>query len=157
MNVACVITVLVLSASLSPTALGALADNAATPTVALVGPLQNQRVVRGCSWSVSVPNNQGPFFLLAEIDESIAWMHIDGKDIELKVRNSGQGAMSKVGDSFTRVYESKDVWVETTYTVTSVCPPNSEGGCEVTRFAVVLKVRKGAQVQTVPGEGEVGC
>ena len=125
---------------------------------ALVGPLRSQRAIRGCSWSVSVPTLGGSYYLLAEIDDSVVLMNVGGRDIKLRRRDSNTaGDLSRVGGTLKRVYESGDVRVDASYTLTSVCPPDSEGGCEVTRFDATLRVQRGSKVETVQGHGEVGC
>src|SRR5438445_10240415 len=128
------------------------------PAAPLVGPLLNPRAIRGCSWSVKVPTREGSYYLLAEIDDSVVLMNVGGRDIKLARRDSDTaGDLSRVGGTLKRVYESGDVRVDASYTLTSVCPPHSEGGCEVTRFDATLRVQRGSKVETVQGQGEVGC
>jgi hypothetical protein len=105
-----------------------------------------------------VPTLEGSHYLRAEIDDRVVLMNIGGRDIRLTRRDSGTaGDLSKVGGTLKRVYESGDVRVKALYSATFVCPPDSEGGCEVTRFDAILRVQSGSRVETIQGQGEVGC
>ena len=123
----------------------------------LVGTLQNQRVIQGCSWSASSPDVGPGFILRAEHDESIIFMNIDGTDVRLDLDpSSGAGFPARIGERVTKVYTADSIRVEAVYTTTWVCPPNQEG-CEVTRFDVTFVVQRGNQTETVKGAGDVGC
>ena len=124
---------------------------------ALVGTLQDPRVVRGCSWSASAAAlGAGPVFL-AEYDESLIVMNIGGSDVRLELdATSGAGYPRRVGERVTKIYTSGAVRVDATYTAVWVCPPGQEG-CEVTRFDVTFIVRRGDRVETVSATAEVGC
>jgi hypothetical protein len=123
----------------------------------LVGPLQDQRIVRGCAWSASSAEVGVGLVLLAEYDESLIVMNIGGSDVRLGLdAASGTGHPRRVGEQVTKVYTNGAVRVTATYKAVWVCPPGQEG-CEVTRFDVTFVVRRGDQVETVSATGEVGC
>lgn len=123
----------------------------------LVGTLQDQRIVRGCSWSASSAEVGAGLMLLAEYDESLIAMNIGGSDVRLELdAASGTGHPRRVGEQVTKIYTSGAIRVEATYTAAWVCPPGLEG-CEVTRFEVAFVVRRGDQVETVSATAEVGC
>ena len=152
------VTVFLLASACTSTTLAEPAGDKQPTAPPLVGSLRSQRAIRGCNWSVSVPSLEGSYYLLAEIDDSVVLMNVGGRDIKLRRRDSNTaGDLSRVGGTLKRVYESGDVRVDASYTLTSVCPPHSEGGCEVTRFDATLRVQRGSKVETVQGHGEVGC
>jgi len=123
----------------------------------LIGALRNQHIIDGCAWSASSTDVGPGFILLAEYDESIVVMNIGGMDVQLALDPSSEtGAPSRVGERRTKVYTALTVRVEATYTTTWVCPPGQEG-CEVTKFDVTFRVRRGDQIETVEAVGEVGC
>jgi hypothetical protein len=122
----------------------------------LVGTLRDQRAVQGCSWAASSADVGSGFVFLAERDDSLIVMNIDGMDVRLALDpRSGTGLLSRVGDRLTKVYTAGSVRVHATYTATWTCP-NVEG-CEVTRFDVTFVVERGSETETVEGIGEVGC
>jgi hypothetical protein len=124
----------------------------------LVGPLRDQRVVEGCSWSASSADVGPGFMFLAEYDQSLIVMNIDGTDVRLTLDpRSAPGYPSRVGDRVTKVYTAGSIRVEATYETTWVCPPNAEGGCEVTRFDVTFVVKRDGRTETVHAIGDVGC
>jgi hypothetical protein len=123
----------------------------------LVGTLQDQRIVRGCSWSASSTEVGAGPVLLAEYDESLIAMNIGGSDVRLELdAASGNGYPRRVGEQVTKIYTSGAIRVEATYTAVWVCPPGQEG-CEVTKFDVTFVVRSGDAVDTVNATAEVGC
>jgi hypothetical protein len=123
----------------------------------LIGTLRDQRVVEGCSWTASSEGVGPGFILLAERDESLVVMNIDGSDVRLTLGDgSGRGYPSRVGDRVTKVYTAPGIRVEAAYTATWTCPPAAEG-CEVTRFDVTFVVKRGDRTETVPATAEVGC
>lgn len=121
----------------------------------LVAPLEDQQTIDGCSWSASAATIESGFIFLAEYDESRIVMNIGGSDIELKLAEA-QGQLNKVGDVLERMFTADDVTVRARYTVTWVCPEDSES-CEVTKFAATFMVTKGSQSETVNATGHVGC
>lgn len=123
----------------------------------LVGTLQDQRAIEGCAWSASSSEVGAGLILLAEYDESVVVMNVEGADVRLSLDPGSQtGHPAGVGERVTKVYTAPSIRVEATYTATWVCPPNQEG-CEVTRFDVTFVVRRGDQVETIRGAGDVGC
>lgn len=121
----------------------------------LIGPLSDQNAVDGCSWFASSPSIGAGYIFLADIGDEPTLMHIDGKDLPLRlVRQSG--ALKKVGDTLERTYRSGDVQVAARFKAIWVCPKDDES-CEVTRFRVTFQVSKGARSQAVEATGEVGC
>jgi hypothetical protein len=123
----------------------------------LVGTLQDQRSVRGCSWSASSAEVGAGPVLLAEYDESVIVMNIGGRDVRLALdAASGAGHPRRVGEQVTKIYTNGAIRVEAAYTAVWVCPPGQEG-CEVTRFDVTFVVRSGDVVETVNATAEVGC
>jgi hypothetical protein len=123
----------------------------------LVGTLHDPGVVRGCSWTATSADIGSGLIFLAEYDESLIVMNIDGRDIHLsRDPSSGAGRPSRIGDRVVKLYTAESVRVETTYTTTWVCPPDTEG-CEVTRFDVTFVVKRGDQIETVKAVGGVGC
>jgi hypothetical protein len=123
----------------------------------LVRPLQDQSVVLGCAWSASSEDIGPGLILVAEYDESLIVMNIDGTDVRLDLDpSSGAGFPSRIGDRVTKVYTADSLRVEAVYTTTWVCPPNQES-CEVTRFDVTFVVKQGNQTETVKATGDVGC
>ncbi len=123
----------------------------------LVGTLRDPAVVRGCSWTASSTDIGSGLIFLAEYDESLIVMNINGTDIRLsRDPSSAAGRPTSVGDRVVKVYTAESARVETTYTATWVCPPDTEG-CEVTRFDVTFVVKRGDQIETVEAVGAVGC
>jgi hypothetical protein len=136
-------------------AVSSVALPAAAAAAHLVAPLKDQQVIDGCSWSASAPTIGAGFVFLAELDESRIVMNIDGWDIELKLV-AAQGKLEKVGDVLERTFIAGDATVKARYTVTWVCPEDSES-CEVTKFAAKFTVTKGSQSEIVNATGPVGC
>lgn len=123
----------------------------------LVGALRDPGLIDGCSWSASSAEIGSGFVFLAEYDESVVVMNIDGTDVRLTLdASSGSGYPSRVGDRVTKLYTAASIRVEATYTTTWVCPPNTES-CEVTKFDVTFVVKRGNQTETVKATGAVGC
>jgi hypothetical protein len=123
----------------------------------LVGPLQDQGIVHGCSWSASSPEVGPGHILLAEYDESVIVMNIGGRDVRLELdAASDAGRPRRVGETVMKVYTGDGIRVDATYTAVWVCPQGQEG-CEVTRYAVTFLVRSGDAVESVDAAAEVGC
>jgi hypothetical protein len=132
---------------------------AATPTErsSLVGLIEKQDAIDGCSWSAEAPGIGKGFFFLAEYDRSDVLMNILGADVHLRLDpTSTRGALKKLGDTHREVYRAPGVRVEAIYTVTWRCPPK-ETSCEDKRFKAVFRVHAGDKEQTIVAHGDVGC
>lgn len=121
----------------------------------LVAPLSDQDAVDGCSWSASSTSVGVGYIFLAEYGDEPTFMHIDGKDLQLKLV-SESGKLKKVGDTLERTYRSGDVEVTAHFKAIWVCPED-QTSCEVTKYRVTFHVTKGAMSQTVEATGDVGC
>jgi hypothetical protein len=62
----------------------------------------------------------------------------------------------KKGAKFSERYQFDGISVRIDNTVTFVCPPNTEGECEVTRFHGVLTASAGGRSESIETKGECG-
>jgi hypothetical protein len=90
-------------------------------------------------------------------NEKVAWMNINGRDIKLKLVDSGgDPTRRKVGRRLYRRYKADDIYVQADYVVTRVCPP-SNPACESTLYRATFTVSRGEDRQIVKAGGECGC
>jgi hypothetical protein len=133
----------------------ALASTHAAAQAPLLAPLQNQDRVPGCAWLASAPSLGEGYMFMAEYDDSAAWMNIDGDDAVLELVEA-RGSLHSVGDVMERIYRAAGVDVLARYTVTWVCPADTES-CEVTRFGATFEVTTADHIQIVAASGAMGC
>jgi hypothetical protein len=122
----------------------------------LIAQINDQNVIRGCSWSASAPSLGRELIFLAERDESKVIMNIDGTDVQLAVLKKS-GKLQAIGDVLERTYGAPGIEVKARYKVTSDCSGNASEACEVTGFTVTFEVTKNGRSQTVQAAGESGC
>lgn len=128
---------------------------AVSATRQLVAPLDDQTAIDGCSWKASSPGLGSGSIFLAEPDDSLVLMNIDGSDVEL--RPAGEhGSLSRVGDVLVKTFSAPGVRVTARFEAVWICPPHDEV-CEVTRYEVEFHVAKGEQIQQVKATGSFGC
>ena len=70
-----------------------------------------------------------------EMSFGISGQVIRFKKISLEWVKRKKDEKITIGDEFIEKYKNKNVQIELRYTVIFVCPQDSEGGCEVTRFS----------------------
>jgi hypothetical protein len=120
----------------------------------LVNAIQNTRELQGAACSVSRADQKIIFW---STDDREALMNINGRDVRLKLvstSNTTEGR-GKVGDRWVATYKSGKMVVKITRVTTFVCPIGDQE-CEVTRYAVTIKVRNGDRQETVKATGECG-
>jgi hypothetical protein len=119
----------------------------------LVGAIEDTSVLQGAACSVSRPDKKIIFW---STDNSEVLMNINGRDLKLKLVSENQPpGRGKVGDRWTATYKSGKITVKILRVTTFVCPIGSQE-CEVTRYAVTLKVRNGNRQETVKATGDCG-
>ena len=91
---------------------------------------------------------------LAEYDDSEILMNLDGTDLNLELVED-DGGMG-LGELRVRRYRAPGVDVVTRFTITGVCPADSEG-CETTHYDATFEVRTNSRVEFVEATGSVGC
>jgi hypothetical protein len=121
----------------------------------LVTPIPKPYAIEGCAWSASSQSLGSGFIYLAELDDSVAIMRIDGVDVELQLVEA-HGRLDKVSDVLEKKYRSGSHQVKARYVATWVCPENNES-CEVTKYTVRFEVSKGQRTQVIEATGDVGC
>lgn len=103
-----------------------------------VTPIPRPYAIDGCSWSASSPSLGSGFIHLAERDDSVVIMRIDGVNVELQLVEA-RGKLDKAR-----------------YVATWVCHENNEFR-EVTRCPVRFEVSNGQRSQVIEATGDVGC
>jgi hypothetical protein len=86
-------------------------------------------------------------------------MYLNGELVSLESMKTYnlKSPQPKVGDKFLLQFRHNDFLIEFNNTVTFVCPPNTEGGCEVTRFEADLIVSNEEIKEVYSVKGEYGC
>ncbi len=62
-----------------------------------------------------------------------------------------------IGDEITEKYVGSNINIELRYVITFVCPPDTEGGCEVIRYKGMLNLSSKEKSQIYKIEGDCGC
>jgi len=62
-----------------------------------------------------------------------------------------------IGDRTKEVFTNKIHTIRLEYRVVFACPPDSEGGCEVTKYKGVLTIFKGKEISRFSIRGSCGC
>jgi hypothetical protein len=122
-------------------------------------------MVEGCGCYFKLPaQSKGvtKYFFFSKINggednEKIAWMNINGRDIELKLVDSGGDSTKRdVGMRLYRRYKADDIYVQADYVVTQICPP-SNPACEETLYQATFTVSRDKHRQIVKARGSCGC
>lgn len=126
----------------------------------MIGFIKNPDLVEGCGCSFYFPadvENYHERLVFLEDDSHIAWMNIDGQDVELGLEdfNESEGEVKK-GDQSSWNYRTGDIRVRVDRVVTGLCDPDDEA-CEVIYYDATIKVVNGSRRQVVKVTGICGC
>ena len=122
-------------------------------------PIPQNHIEYGCGCVYRL-NRTAPFQIVfqSELNFEQPRAYIEGKLTSLESINVEALPKSpKVGDTFTQLYQHKNVTLKFSNTITFVCPLNNEGGCEVTEFKSRLEKKQNGQVTLVELFGDCGC
>jgi hypothetical protein len=127
----------------------------------IFGVIPKDKIEYGCGCSYSLESNTSKEFqpiFQSELDYSYVIMFIKGKLVKLEpIKTHIFKSRPKLGDKFTLQFKYNDLFIVFNNTVTFVCPPDSEGGCEVTRFKAELTVNNGKIKEVYSVNGDCGC
>lgn len=112
----------------------------------------------GCSFQEFDKENTLSNCLFSSDVFDTAIMYVDGK-IKKIVSKKEEGMFVKIyganlGDSIVIEYKAPDFSFSIYANITFVCPPNSEGGCEITKFDGQLVVKNKKKIKI---KGDCGC
>jgi hypothetical protein len=135
----------------------------AVPQKTLIGNLKNPDVVEGCGCYFQTPpeekkKNSKKYIYMSDLEETPAYMNIDGQDVKLKIDGTPPRLPDKVrkGFRYSRKYSAGSIKVQVDFVVTWLCPPKDES-CEVTNYDAAISVVKGNQKQVIQTKGGCGC
>jgi hypothetical protein len=133
----------------------------------LIGAIKKYDKYVGCGCYFKTPKEAqkeywqqvGPYIFL-DVDD-VAMVHIDGKDVELKLVKSDENPDSnyknKVGDKYRKIYRAGEIMVYLDYVLTEVCGPTSDKFCEWVEADGTITIQRGERKQTIKVKGGCGC
>lgn len=142
-----------------------IAQGGASPAKAPLPPrvanIRDASVVDGCGCYFQFPaewrkKQPDKYVFMEGIDDEGAWMNVDGKDVNLKLVDSGRGPDLAVGSRSSKRYKANGVDVRVDLVVTRVCKPGDEQ-CESTDYDATFTVTKAGRTRVVKAKGVCGC
>jgi hypothetical protein len=129
----------------------------ALKTEPLIAPIADQGLVSGCGCSFHFPSDsQMRTVFGSNMDESHAWMNINGRDVKLRLIRSTHPRNERVGSRTSETYQALSIKVSAVLVTTRMCGPLEED-CEVTNYEATFTVTKGKHKKTLRLIGGCGC
>jgi len=98
--------------------------------------------------------------IFSSVEDKEAWMHLNGKDVKLKLVKSTQSEKNSTkGGRFHEIYRYKNMTIRIDYLVTWTCEaddPESES-CEVTYYDLNIMFTRQGRKKTISAKGACGC
>ena len=126
-----------------------------------IGNIKDESAVGGCGCELTFSSERKKknpkFVFFSGMDEKTAWMNINGRDVELKLkRASSAKGKERVGNRSTEIYVRGDLKVSIVRVVTRVCKPREED-CESTDYNATVTVTDGSRKKVLKLKGSCGC
>ena len=127
-----------------------------------IGVVRDTSAIGGCSCYFSPVSPGGKIgsegYIFFADYAGKARMNINGRDVELQEvgREQAKGELGRCSKKRCK-YTASGISATVDYRETNKCPPEPNGGCEVTGYDVTITVEKSGQRQKMKGKGECGC
>jgi hypothetical protein len=128
-----------------------------------VGYVSDANVVDGCGCSFYWPgeeNKEGAKSIFSSDFGEIVWMHLNGKDIQLKLIKSTESEKNvKKGGRYFQIYQAGDMTIRVDCHVTWTCEadmPDSES-CEITHYDLKITFSQNTRQKIIYAKGVCGC
>lgn len=127
-------------------------------------PIPRDRIPLGCGCSFSFwysGNNLDGIFAVLDNSSDRMRMNINSTIVRVnKIKYEHNAAIKgeeTVGDKIKETWQYEDFTIDLDYTISFVCPKDSQGGCEVTRYEGRMTVKTKGYELTIPIKGDCGC
>lgn len=113
----------------------------------------------GCTFGFSNSDNNSlsPKFFFASGPDGVAWMNINGTDIQLQPKGIWVNPQElDMRNSQLPSYTGNGYTITTSFRKTESCPPESTE-CEVESYNITINVEKDGLRQSANGKGDCGC